>query len=89
MVSHVSEKASAVETGVAIATRRGRRTKRANFRYLGSHDRSAKFLNARLFCSRHTFVENDFVAEDLDVEFSVCKKTIQDVSTWLAPGLDV
>lgn len=35
----------------------------------------------------HTFVEDDFVAKDLDVEFPVCKKTIQDVSTGLASGL--
>lgn len=35
----------------------------------------------------HTFIENDFVAKDFDVEFPVCKKTVQDVSTGLASGL--
>lgn len=39
--------------------------------------------------SLHTFIQDNLVSKDFDVKFSIRKKTIQNVSTGFASGLDI
>lgn len=43
----------------------------------------------RVLESKLTFVQNDLVAEDHDIEFSIGNDAIQDVAAWFAAGFDV
>lgn len=38
---------------------------------------------------RQTFIKDNLVAKDDDVELAVCNETIEDVPARLAPGLDI